>query len=78
MCCACTSLTGVDASPESGLWYTQRGVPATPRSESWDELDLGKLRVFTPEELGGRDETKEEKWGWKLVQDINTSLIPGP
>lgn len=63
MCCACASLTGVDASPESGLWCTQRGVPATLRSESWDELDLGKLtlRVFTPEELGDKEMETETR-----------------
>lgn len=42
------------ATPESGLRSTQSGVRATPRSEHWDGMDLGKLpvRVFTPEELG--------------------------
>lgn len=57
MCvCVCVALTGVDASPESGLLSTQRGVRATLRSEYWDQLDLGKLplTVFTPEELGDR------------------------
>lgn len=46
-------LTGVETSPESGLWSTKRGVRVKPRSEYWDEWDLGRLplRVFTPEEL---------------------------
>lgn len=61
-------LTGVDTSPESGLWSTERGVRATPGSEYWDEWDLGKLplRVFTPEEL--RD--KETKRGERRRRDI--------
>jgi len=55
--CVCVLLTGVDTSPESGLWSTERGVRVAPRSENWDEWDLGKLplRVFTPEELVERE-----------------------
>lgn len=54
------SLTGVETSPESGLWSTERAVRVAPSSEHWDEWDLGKLplRVFTPEELM---ETKKKK-----------------
>lgn len=56
----CVSLTGVDTSPESGLWSTDRGVPVTLNSEPWDEWDLGKLpvSVFTPEELRKGGEKK--------------------
>ncbi len=56
-------LTGVDTSPESGLWSTERGVRVTPRSEYWDEWDLGKLplRVFTPEELRERERKRRKR-----------------
>lgn len=56
-------LTGVDTSPESELCSTERGVRATPRSEYWDEWDLGKLplRVFTPEELREKEGEQNEK-----------------
>lgn len=57
MClCECVALTGVDTSPESGLWSTERGVAVTPSSESGEEWDLGKLPLFTPEELRRRNE----------------------
>lgn len=51
--CVCEILTGVETSPESGLWSTQSGVRVTWRSECRDQWDLGRLplRVFTPEEL---------------------------
>ena len=53
----CVPLTGVDASPESGLWSTERGVHVPLTSEHWEEWDFGKLplRVFTPEELKERE-----------------------
>lgn len=77
----CVSLTGVDTSPESGLWSTERGVPVTLNSEPWEEWDLGKLpvSVFTPEELrkGGEKIKKRDnnypifhpclKWSCSLV-----------
>ncbi len=79
------ALTGVDTSPESGLWSTQRGVRATPRSEYWDEWDLGKLplSVFTPEELknkekGGKQKRKSKKRRYRLIQVVIISLVPDP